>query len=450
LIVIAKNKSRQKIHGMKRERGENTEPTSDGTRAYAAALASMKALTSNGCKDSAQLSAAAAAIKAAKKTVLAPRYQARTHAKELKGKGGLCRRGFSLSECVPLDADGFATSFECPTLDDALGTTKHIQAKEFFEEYGYVVFRGAVDRERCEATCSEIWDYWEDKTPGLERGNFATYDGLSSLTYGLAPEAAIFSPAIVQNRQNPNVVAALSLLVGTDDVLVSQDRFCLYRPTRGIVESPGAAAVDKPEWKTRGNLHLDIHPWHYLDNTTEIEDLAFDNLRDFPRELNMATSCSGPHVQGVLSLQDSRAEDGGTLIVPRFHHNFSAWVTSMGPPEGHLDDSGHANWLTARQGGGASYKFVGSDSIYDAGRRVPVRQGSFLLWDQRVAHGSQPNDSDKHRIAQFIKAVRREPVSARRQQRRSNVIETAMTAAGTIDLLTPLGRRVFGLDAAVK
>lgn len=74
---------------------------------------------------------------------------------------------------------------------------------------------------------------------------------------------------------------------------------------------------------------------------------------------------------------------------------------------------------------------------------MPLREGDFLLWDQRVVHGSRPNDSERPRIAQFVRAFRRPPtVSARRRQ----VIEREMRAAGSLELLTPLGRRVFGLD----
>lgn len=36
--------------------------------------------------------------------------------------------------------------------------------------------------------------------------------------------------------------------------------------------------------------------------------------------------------------------------------------------------------------------------------RIPLRQGSVLIWDQRMMHGSSPNDSLRCRFAQFLKA----------------------------------------------
>ena len=48
-----------------------------------------------------------------------------------------------------------------------------------------------------------------------------------------------------------------------------------------------------------------------------------------------------------------------------------------------------------------------------------MRSGSFLIWDQRVAHGSAQNNSNNFRIAQFIKAFRRQPVGKTRLCKRA-------------------------------
>ena len=80
------------------------------------------------------------------------------------------------------------------------------------------------------------------------------------------------------------------------EVIVSQDRWCVYRPTVNVrtrrayggdgdgTGGDGTAGIatgasrdrspngaiddafclrDKPEWRTRPNVHLDLHPWNF-------------------------------------------------------------------------------------------------------------------------------------------------------------------------------------------
>jgi hypothetical protein len=137
----------------------------------------------------------------------------------------------------------------------------------------------------------------------------APHHSLSSDTYGLAPIPAVFSSQLLENRQAPRVVAAFAALLGADvstgahrrdGLLVSHDRWCFYRPTRG---GEGALVTeDHPEWKTRENLHLDLHPWGYRQPEaayhTALEALSFDSLRDFAKETNWVNVATGPHLQG--------------------------------------------------------------------------------------------------------------------------------------------------------
>ncbi|CAJ1329084.1 unnamed protein product, partial [Effrenium voratum] len=66
-------------------------------------------------------------------------------------------------------------------LDDA-------QAVDFFQEYGFVVFRDVLDAQECEATVAEIWASLEERTPGLRRQDRETWHLLSSERYGLPEE----------------------------------------------------------------------------------------------------------------------------------------------------------------------------------------------------------------------------------------------------------------------
>ena len=71
-----------------------------------------------------------------------------------------------------------------------------------------------------------------------------------------------------------------------------------------------------------------------------------------------------------------------------------------------------------------------------------------MLWDQRVAHGTAPNDSSRARIAQFVKGFRKSGVSAGRARRRSERVRLEIQRAGaeTRAVVSDLGRKLFGLE----
>jgi hypothetical protein len=283
----------------------------------------------------------------------------------------------------------------------------------------------------------------------------------------------------------------------SEDLLVSHDRWCVFRPTRDV---PGVG--DRPDWKTRANLHLDLNPWTYgaateteatrmtrdaddetlsgradaLDAGTQFgernletsaarddddaktssssvaETLTFETLRDFSRETNCVEARTGPHCQGVLMLAENRAEDGGLQVVPGFHSVFERWVRDglRGDPSRFAD--AHDDWrrsrLVARAGGAGSFKFGDDDAeIQKRAFRVAAREGSYVVWDQRLAHGTAPNDSSRARVAQFVKGFRKSKVSAGRLARRAERVRLEIGKAGaeTQAAVSELGRKLFGL-----
>ena len=429
----------------------------------------------------------------------------------------------------PMDADGFVVSFPPPRVsfsssstattsareDDATAREDDAAALAFFRRYGFVVYRDVLTREECAATRAEIWDYLErvqfPPAPGasraLSRHDVTTWDLMDNKdTYGLAPEPSVFTRQCVRNRQNPRVVACLAKVLTREDddvvhgdaagdpspsdaaplreealreVIVSQDRWCVYRPTVNVRtrrdaidgtdgvdgtagdtagDTAGASStddafclLDKPQWRTRPNVHLDLHPWNFAapGDVLPTEDLAFDTLRDFSRETNAVSSATGPHCQGVVALLDNRAEDGGTVLVPGFHAAFARWVDALGDPAWYAaaHEDWRANRLVWRGAGAGSFKFGSNDGVHRLKARVPMREGSFLIWDQRVAHGSAPNASDRPRMAQFVKGFRRSGAGAARLARRAARIRVELARAGTAGEVSALGRRVFGLDA---
>lgn len=208
-------------------------------------------------------------------------------------------------------------------------------------------------------------------------------------------------------------------------------------------------------------MHLDICPWSYFPDAQgsrrgdpEIDpdllryegDTRVRQLKDWRAEINCVRGEFGPHAQGVLALTDNEDQDGGTVVVPGFHKVFKAWQAALG--------SWEANRIGQRRRG-CSYNFHDRrDPIHQLARRVPVRKGSLLLWNQCTVHGAVPNNSDQFRVAQFVRGVRagecgvqagggssdRATARAKAVQRE---LKTVMGGRG-LDLL-PLAPHVFGV-----
>ncbi|CAE8633016.1 unnamed protein product [Polarella glacialis] len=340
-------------------------------------------------------------------------------------------------------------------VDDAAAATA------FYDKYGFVIFDDILDAEECAATTAEIWSYLEEQHPGLQRDDEGTWEVLSAVRYGLPEAQAIFTPQVVANRQNQRLYAALDAILprmpdspgefdsphpDPNSIVMSQDRWCVYRPT-----------IKNPDWKTAENLHLDVNPWTYAGlNPSEIETLSYSAtesggerfpLRDFRIEMTAvqgAPRSTGEHVQGVLNLLDNREQDGGTRLVPGFHRCFADWVNALGSPEDNLlQDGPYDNWLLRRSHGGASFKFSSQDPIHDLSRRAPLRAGSLLLWNQLVVHGSRANNSEAFRLGQFVRGFRAGEMTSDRAWARMRAVRHQLGSAGL--QLSSLAPHVFGV-----
>ena len=171
--------------------------------------------------------------------------------------------------------------------------------------------------------------------------------------------------------------------------MVSNDRWCLYPPA---CDDPASQTTNPP-------VHLDVCPWAYFpdanharrdpetdpDLLTYTGDTRIRELKDWRAEINCVRGENGPHHQGLISLLDNLEEDGGTVVVPKFHRHFKAWQQSLG------------TWEENRVGQrrrGCSFNFHdSSDPIHGLARRVTMRKGSLLIWNQTLVHGAVPNRS---------------------------------------------------------
>ena len=122
----------------------------------------------------------------------------------------------------------------------------------------------------------------------------------------------------------------------------------------------------------------------------------------------------GHHLQAAMNFHDNKSEDGGTVVVPRFHRALRAWthehrgalykpcpwVTFDPPPPSAAaaadpgpGPAGGDTGLGTGDGEEASASAVAHQWLLRRARRVPMREGSVLLWTQTLAHGTRPNAS---------------------------------------------------------
>lgn len=309
------------------------------------------------------------------------------------------------------------------------------EANEFFAEFGFVVFRGILSPEECERSFQELCSL-----VGLDPARpetWARWPKAGMEKYAMPLREPNFEPTFLHNRQSPNLLRAFSHLLGREDLLVNHDRTCLFRPTRQVPCGDGSAR-DMPQWRTDRNLHFDLNPWRYADLRfscrATLDSLAYSR-RDFIFENNQVTfSDDETPLQGVINFLDNHEEDGGFIIVPKFRDHFGAWLAQHRAPPSSQDFLGGDN----------GYRFAATDPLHSQAIRVPMRQGSVVIWDQRTPHGSTFNQSGRFRAAQFVKMFPNQ-LSPERALRRSAALWRIFRANGFDQHLSPTGLRVFGL-----
>lgn len=266
----------------------------------------------------------------------------------------------------------------------------------FFRENGYVVAHNIVPPENLSPVIAMIWEflgmdpddpndwYHPPLSPG---GMLEVYQ----------------HQALWNNRQHPRVHQAFSELLGTEKLWVSFDRVNMKPPRH----------PDHPEYDHKGFIHWDADSRH-LD---------------------------GPlRVQGVLALTDTTEDMGGFQGVPELFRTLPDWAAHQP-----ADRNPHAPDLTGFQV-----------------TPIPAKAGDLIIWSTLFPHGNGHNVSDRPRLAQYITMSparqENEPVRQDRIMRwRNRIAPDAQWAPGdprhweqehaTTAELTPLGRKLLGLDA---
>jgi hypothetical protein len=196
-------------------------------------------------------------------------------------------------------------------------------------------------------------------------------------------------------RQHPRMHGIFSEVWGADALWVSIDRICM--------KPPNAMRPEQNEF-----IHWDVDITKYPDVPS--------------------------FVQGVLALTDTDDDMGGFQCVPEVYRDLEGWLAL------------HAAELDGEP------RFS-RDEI----TRVPMRAGDLLIWSGHLPHGNGLNHSDRMRLAQYVmmnrpgdKNTRDGRLAAWRGKVHTFGPEHPANRESFTDdppaSLTPLGRRLLGLD----
>ena len=207
--------------------------------------------------------------------------------------------------------------------------------RDFWEENGYVVVPNAVPQDNLDAVIEamqvfcgrdfskpEEW-YGIPRNPGSSLINMMRHQTLW------------------ENRQCPRIHQAFAEILGTEALIVSQDRVAMNPPNQG-------------DWQYSGFIHWD------MDSTQ----------RPIPLQ-----------VQGVLYLADTDANQGGFQCVPGFHRKLEEWSKTQ-PPDRHP-------------------KWPEDMAAFDV-QPIPGEAGDLLIWHSALLHGNGANCSSRPRLSQFM------------------------------------------------
>jgi len=338
---------------------------------------------------------------------------------------------------IKTDKDGYIESFSLDQSD---------LIKQFFNEYGFVVVNKILNESECKNTIDEIWSFVTEKVQSVDRKDPMSWDkGWSSTgieNEGIIGYNPIWKPMAIQNRQNPNIYQVCKILLGEDKLLMNHDRYGLFRPTVDVPINNEKKSF--PQWKTMHNLHFDMNPWRFIEESTAersdkvLASLRYKNLQDFIVENNEigVMSENKVHIQGLINLADNLEDDGGFIIVPGFKHHFVDWIKSRKILRDIRRFPTQSTFIV----------IPSSDPIYERGIRVTCRAGSIVIWDQRTCHGSRPNNSSHSRYAQFFRMSRAAPFDSERMKARAVVVSKFLKDSGVKESeLTTLGAKLFGL-----
>ena len=264
----------------------------------------------------------------------------------------------------------------------------------FWSENGYVVLHDVVPAQNLEAVINDVWDFL-----GMDPDDPDDWYRLPARKGGMVEMYQ--TQGLWDNRQHPRVHQAFAEIWGTPKLWVSMDRANCKPPNRD----------DQPAWSHEGMVHWDVD--------TSKRPIPFG-------------------VQGVLYLEDTAQDQGTFQCVPGFHREFEDWVRAQ--PEDRNPRHPDLAGLEVE--------------------KIPGKAGDLLIWHRLLPHGNSANTSDRPRLAQYISMSPANDTDEQAAQQRVTMWKQRLHPQGSAfpgderrweennapAELTPLGRRLLGLD----
>lgn len=294
------------------------------------------------------------------------------------------------------------------------------EIRDFFLTYGFVVVSDILTDIEMKNSISEVYEDLKTNSfdkfdPSLK--NFEKVDRFVK-RFGLVGGGdPVLLPQSILNRQNEKLYKAYKYATGNEFFLSAFERYGFMVPTK-----------IHPEIQTIKNwLHIDFNPrtstFGYLPTDLHMN---LDEKNSLPWQ--------NAYFQGIVALDDCPEEVGGFHCVPGFHNFCGEWTKIN---EEHC-------YKSSQGGDPLTVQIPEEDEVRKSIQRIPIKKGSLLIWDGRLAHGNFPNNSEKPRLVQYVK------YNAIGKGIKSNVKtystvfwEEAKEAIKKVEL-TQLGEKLFG------
>jgi ectoine hydroxylase-related dioxygenase (phytanoyl-CoA dioxygenase family) len=285
-----------------------------------------------------------------------------------------------------------------------INETKEIN--DFFKKYGFVIIKNIVSVDDCDKTEKEIMELM--KFNKNKSSSYTKWASFGKENEGLVSRKPLFTPQILNNRQNEKIYNIFSRLLTSTNLQVTHESCYFLRPTRNVkFEDNSIKSVD--EWKTQKSIRLDIDINKCYNKPDELinilQNMSYINLTNFMNETCIFTFLATPlNIEGLINLSNNRELDGGFSCVPGFHKYFNEWYnhcsknllkknnTYISSLKSDIDNTIYKKYI-----------FDENDPIKNRLVKINMKLGSLIIWDQRLPYCIEPNNSNNFWLAQQIK-----------------------------------------------